>query len=97
MNRLLKMARRESGQAAFERHCRLTRENGRKRKACYVPGTLEYFHWAMLNTQTSALYNQYRDEETAAITQRLVEESRQGKSPTQAARHLSALFGYLIG
>jgi hypothetical protein len=97
MNMLLKKARRESGIAEFERNCRLTKENGRKRKACFVPGTQEAGHWSMLNVRTSALYNQYCDEEAATITSRLVGEMQKSKSPPFAVTPLTALFGYLLG
>jgi len=97
MNKLLKRARRESGIAEFERGCRLTKENGRKRKAYLVHGTQEAGHWSMLNLRTNALYNQFCDEESDLIMRRLVEESRKSKSPILADRPLTALFGYLIG
>jgi hypothetical protein len=60
MNKIVKLARRRSGLATFERNCRCTTELGKKRKSCFVPGTLENGRWFILYRHCNDLIQNYK-------------------------------------
>ena len=61
----MKLARRRTGIAAFERRCRCTREFGRRKKAYRVPGTPEHGRHRMLLEMTQREYGRILDARMA--------------------------------